>query len=183
VWPCGEDRPETTSNVNYTAGGVFPNAVLAKLGTDGSVCVFTHATTHLVIDVNGYVAPGADLTTSTPVRMLETRPGEPTFDGNGRPGVALTAGGVLPVQIAGRGDVAPGATAVFMNLTAVFPDAAGHLTVYPCDEPRPEQASNVNYTAGGVFPNAVLAKLSADGRVCIFTHAATHLIADVVAST
>ena len=183
VWPCGEPRPDPASNVNYTPGGAFPNAVLSKIGDNGRICVYSLAATHLVVDVNGYVAPGADLTTSAPVRMLETRPGNVTFDGASQGAGLLGAGKVIQVPVAGRGAVPPGATAVFMNLTAVRPEAAGHLTVYPCDEPRPDPASNVNYTAGGVFPNAVLAKLSATGTVCIYTLAATHLIADVVAST
>lgn len=183
VWPCGEPRPDPASNVNYTPGGAFPNAVLAKIGDDGRVCVWSLATTQLIVDVNGYVQPGADLDTTAPVRMLETRTGLTTFDGTSQGAGQLGAGKVVEVPIAGRGSVPPGATAVFMNLTAVRPAGPGHLTVYPCDEPRPDPASNVNYTAGGVFPNAVLAKLSATGTICIYTFAATQLIADVVAST
>ncbi|TDT14617.1 hypothetical protein BDK89_0172 [Ilumatobacter fluminis] len=183
VWPCGEERPDPASNVNYTPGGAFPNAVLAKIGAGGKVCIYTHAATHLVVDVNGHVDPGADLSMSAPVRMLETRTGNATFDGNSQHTEPVGAGKVIEFRVAGRGPVPVDATAAFMNITAVRAADAGHLTVFPCDEPRPDAASNVNYTAGGAFPNAVFAKLSADGRVCIYTHATTHVIADVVGST
>ena len=54
VYPCDTPRP-LASNVNYQPGDVTPNAVLAKLATNGTVCIHTHAPTHLVIDTNGQV--------------------------------------------------------------------------------------------------------------------------------
>lgn len=54
VFPCGADLPNA-SNVNYAPGEVRPNAVLAKVGDGGQVCVYTPVATHIVIDVNGYV--------------------------------------------------------------------------------------------------------------------------------
>jgi hypothetical protein len=56
VFPCGT-TPPLASNVNYSTGDVAANAVLAKIGVDGNVCVYTSAATDLVIDVNGYI-PG-----------------------------------------------------------------------------------------------------------------------------
>lgn len=53
MYPCGANRP-LASNVNYMAGDVAPNAVLAKIGTNGKVCLYTKATTDIVVDVNGY---------------------------------------------------------------------------------------------------------------------------------
>jgi hypothetical protein len=41
--------------VNYVAGDVVPNAVLAKVGVGGKVCIYTLAATDIVVDVNGYV--------------------------------------------------------------------------------------------------------------------------------
>ena len=80
--------------------------------------------------------------------------------------------------MAGRGGVPVDADAVFLNLTAVSPDGAGYLTAYPCGATRP-LTSNVNYGPGDVIPNAVLAKIGAGGKVCIFTLAASDIIADV----
>jgi hypothetical protein len=53
VFPCGSAVP-TASSLNYSAGQTIPNAVIAKIGTNGQICLFTLATTHLIVDVNGY---------------------------------------------------------------------------------------------------------------------------------
>ena len=56
VWPCGTPPPNA-SNVNYLANMTTANAVTAKVGTNGSVCLFTLAATHVVVDINGYYPP------------------------------------------------------------------------------------------------------------------------------
>jgi hypothetical protein len=53
VFPCGSEPPNA-SNLNYAAGQTIPNAVTARVGVGGKVCVFTHAETDLIVDVNGY---------------------------------------------------------------------------------------------------------------------------------
>ena len=53
VYPCGEPRPDA-SNVNYTPGADIANAVIAKVGTGGNVCLYTSQATHLVVDVTGW---------------------------------------------------------------------------------------------------------------------------------
>ena len=53
VFPCGAERPNA-ANLNYVAGSTIPNAVIAKIGTGGKVCLFTLANTHMTADVNGY---------------------------------------------------------------------------------------------------------------------------------
>ncbi len=179
MFPCGSTRP-LASNVNYFAGDVVPNAVLAKVGTGGKVCIYTLAGTDIVADVNGYVPAGGSLGTVVPARLLETRSGpnnktiDHLFEGIGRRGVGTT----LELQVTGRGGVPNDADAVMLNVTAVFPAAPGFLTVFPCGSTRP-LASNVNYFAGDVVPNAVLAKVGTGGKVCIYTLAGTDIVADV----
>jgi hypothetical protein len=130
------------------------------------------------IDITG--VPVGAVGTMVPARLLETRSGpndstvDGLFEGIGRRG----AGSTLALTVAGRGGVPVDADAVFLNVTAVVPDANGFVTVFPCGAARP-QASNVNYFAGEVVPNAVLAEVGVGGEVCIYTLAATHLIADV----
>jgi hypothetical protein len=177
VHPCGQPRP-TTSNVNYFAGDITPNAVLAKIGTGGKVCIYTFAATHLLADVNGYVPAGGSPNTMTPARLLETRPGEITADGQFQGIGQRPAGTTVELTVTGRAGVPTNADAVMLNLTAVRPTATGYLTVHPCGQPRPT-TSNVNYFAGDITPNAVLAKIGTGGKVCIYTFAATHLLADV----
>ena len=52
VYPCGTTRPNA-SNLNYTAGSTIPNNVIVKVGTSGTVCLFSEQTTHLLADING----------------------------------------------------------------------------------------------------------------------------------
>ena len=53
VFPCGSDLPKA-SNVNYGPGDVVANAVLAKIGDGGKVCIYTEAGTDLIADVNAF---------------------------------------------------------------------------------------------------------------------------------
>ena len=115
-----------------------------------------------------------------PGRILETRsgPNDRTVDGVQQGSGAVVGGGEVVLRVGGRHGVPGDASAVILNVTAVAPEAAGFLTVYPCGSPRP-LSSSVNYSAGQVVPNAVLAKLGEGGAVCIWTKATTHVLADV----
>ena len=53
VYPCGIDAP-LASNLNYALGQTIPNAVIAKVGTNGDVCIFNSQPLQLVADVTGY---------------------------------------------------------------------------------------------------------------------------------
>ena len=177
VFPCGQPQP-LASSVNYGPNAVVPNAVLAKLGPGGKICIFTLAESDVLVDVNGYVPAGGSPVSLTPARTLDTRPGEQTIDGQFAGIGRQPAGTVLQLTVAGRAGVPADATAVMLNLTAVLPSGAGYLTVFPCGEAQPV-ASNVNYGPGAVVPNAVLAKVGAGGKVCIYTLADTDLLVDV----
>ena len=177
VYPCGE-QPPTASNINFLGLGVYPNAVISKVGTGGKVCVFTTAATDLLVDVNGSFAAGSGLSPLVPARLLETRAGLSTVDGVGAGAGRALPGSVTEVLVAGRGGVDPGAGAVSLNVTAVFPEGPGFVTVYPCGE-QPPTASNINFLGLGVYPNAVISKVGTGGKVCVFTTAATDLLVDV----
>lgn len=179
VYPCTPQVPNA-SHVNYSAGDVTPNAVLAKLSADGSVCVFSLAAAHVAIDVNGYVPPGGAPLTVDPARLVETRsgPGHTTIDGESQGIGRAAAGATIEFRVTGRGGVPAGTEAVFLNVTAIFPAGPGFLTVFPCGSPVPD-TSNVNYSGDDVRPNAVLATVGIDGRVCIFSSAAADIAADV----
>lgn len=54
VYPSGETRP-LASSINFAAGETISNAVVAKVGPDGSVWIYNPAgTTHVVVDVEGW---------------------------------------------------------------------------------------------------------------------------------
>jgi len=179
VYPCDKPRP-TAANLNFVAGQTISNAVTSALSATGTVCIFTFAATHIVVDVTGAYPAGSDFAAFAPARVLETRSGQPvgTVDGQSNAIGIRTAGQVTTLQIAGRAGVPAGADAVVMNVAVTEAQAPGFITVYPCDKPRPT-AANLNFVAGQTISNAVTAALSPTGTVCIFTFAATHLVADV----
>lgn len=74
VWPCGSPMP-TASNVNFGQGGTAANGVIAPIGADGSVCVFTSANAHLIVDIAGWFTGGASpaFTGNVPKRLVDTR--------------------------------------------------------------------------------------------------------------
>ena len=176
VYPCG--IPPATSSLNYVAGQVVANEVIAKLSATGSICVYTMAATNLVVDAVGYVPAGTDYTSLVPKRMTDTRVGFSTADGQSAGIGLLPAGQYLEIPIAGRVGIPADASAVVVNVTAVGSAAPGFLTVYPCGT-RPG-TSSLNYTAGEVVANEVIAKLSATGSICVYTMATTNLVVDAV---
>ena len=167
VFPCGTSVPEA-SNLNFRAGQTIPNAAVVKLDAAGRVCVFTSATSGLLVDVNGYTPAASDVVALDPFRLYDSRSGA-----GSRP-----AGSVTEVQVAGAGGVPGDATAALLNVTAVAAEGDGFMTVFPCGTAVPV-ASNLNYRVGQTIANAVLARLGAGGKVCVYTDAGAHLIVDV----
>ena len=177
VHPSGTDRPNA-SNVNYASGRNTANEVIARVGVDGSVSVYTSAAIHLVIDIAGHFSTNAYTFSNAPQRVVDTRPGFATVDdlyaGIGR----RAAGSTLEVQVAGRAGIPANATVVVLNVTAVAPVERGYVTVHPSGTDRPN-ASNVNYASGRNTANEVIARVGVDGSVSVYTSAAIHLVIDI----
>ncbi|MCU1358785.1 MAG: hypothetical protein JWN99_74 [Ilumatobacteraceae bacterium] len=175
VYPCG--TPPTASNLNFTAGQTVANAVIAPLSANGEICFASNAATHVLADVNGWFRAGLGFTAVTPLRIFDTRPGSPQ---GAVPVEQHPYGGAaeLKVKVEGVGGVPlTNVGAVSLNVTAVGPDGPGFVTVYPCGT-RPN-ASNLNFVAGQIVPNAVIAPVSANGEICLYSSVNTHLLADV----
>ena len=179
VWPCGVARPNA-SNLNFIAGDVVPNGVVAPIGSNGSVCLYSSAETDMIIDVAGWFE-GEAFVGATPQRLVDTR------DGTGGQLGQLVAEAPLVVQATGIGattaagvgtTIPSSAGTAALNVTVVNPDSPGFITVYPCDAPRP-LASNVNYVAGQVVANGVLAPVSSSGQVCLYSQSPTDIIVDL----
>ena len=178
VYPSGARRP-LVSNLNLEAAGqTVANLVTVKVGANGKVALFTSGGTHLVADLAGYYVPNrvvgwppADLDTGTHSRQCS---------GLGRlPQAKLPAGGILDLQITGRGPVpASGVSAVVLNVTADQATAAGFVTVWPAGQTMPT-VSNLNLTAGETRANLVVVPVGAGGAVSLFTMGGADLIADV----
>ncbi|MCU1399318.1 MAG: putative thermolysin family peptidase [Acidimicrobiales bacterium] len=177
VYPCGSDPP-TASNINAVEGSTIPNAVIVKVGAGGQVCLFNQLRTHLVVDVNGYFPLGSSLTSLVPGRLFDSRPGQPTADGQLSGGGQRPAGSVTVVPVLGRAGVPNDATAVALNMTVTEAQFAGFVTVYPCGG-DPPLASNLNYSAGQTIANAAVTKVGTGGAVCVLTQSPIQLVVDV----
>ncbi len=178
VYPCGQSVP-LASNLNFVPGQTVPNAVVAKVGASGKVCINSIVATDLVVDVAGYFPTlTAFVPLSAPKRLADTRPGESTVDGQFAGGGKLKAGVPLQLNVAGRAGVPSDAASVVLNVTVTEPVGPGNVTVYPCGQSVP-LASNLNFVAGQTVPNAVVAKVGAGGKVCFNSTMATHLVVDV----
>ena len=174
MFPCGTPRP-TASTLNYVSGQAIANAALAKAGSGGNVCIYTQDATHLLVDVTGWFPADTDFRTLSPERLLDTRSGL-----GHSPAGLVPAGQVVEVQVikAGSSNIPDDAGAVVLNVTAVEAQSTGWVTVYPCGEAKPT-ASSLNYKKGGTIANAVISKVGAGGKVCLYTEKSTHLLVDV----
>ena len=113
-----------------------------------------------------------------PGRLLDTRTGGTTIDGQFA-GIGIRrAGSITELQVNNRAGVATDATAAALNITITEPTTAGFVTVYPCDAPLPA-TSSVNFAANQTIANTVITKTSPTGTVCLYTSTTTHLVADV----
>lgn len=190
VYPCDRGLP-LASTINYRAGQTVANQVVVPLDGNGEVCVYSLQRADVVIDLLGWFggsASGAGSSAATPVvptgerfapltpaRLADTRTG---LGGTAGP---LAAGADLPVSVLAAGGVPAGqqATAVVLNVTATGTAANGYVTVYACGEGRP-LASNLNPVVGLDVAAHVVAPVSADGRVCLYTLQPTHLVVDIM---
>ncbi len=177
VFPCGQ-APPNASNLNFAASQTVPNAVVARVGAGGKVCVFAEVPFDLLVDVNGFVPAGSTVGSLSPARLFDSHAGGATVDGALAGGGQRGAGSITEVPVAGRGGVPANATAVVLNVTAVQAGAGGYATVFPCGEALPN-ASNLNFGPGQTVPNAVVAKVGAGGSVCVFAERPIHLLVDV----
>ncbi|MGE0879367.1 MAG: choice-of-anchor D domain-containing protein [Acidimicrobiia bacterium] len=173
VSACGGSVPNA-SNLNLSTGATTPNLVIAKIGVNGSVCLFTYAGTHLIADIAGYFPATSSFGSFTPERLLDTR------SAVGYSGAKPVAGQVVELAVTGVGasQVPGNASAVVLNLTATEADGDGYVAAFPCGGSVPD-TSSLNVVTGGTTPNLVIAKVGTGGKVCLFTYAATHLIADI----
>ena len=147
----------------------------------GKMCISVFVSSNALRSVtgsgtNGCIMFGAAYTALAPTRILDTR------NAIGVPGTTPpAAGNTITLKVAGLGGVPVGAKAAVLNVTATEAPGEGYVTVYPCDQARPN-ASNLNPVPGRAVANHVMVKLSPAGTVCLFTSIRVNLIADVSGS-
>ena len=183
----GEMTLPTASNLNYTAGQVVPNMFTVGVGENGAFQIYATTGINFIVDVTGYYSEqptdenGAGLLFykfANPVRLLDTRPGEPACDA---PGAPLTGGQTRTEMARQECDIPASAQALAGNATVVNTAANnrnGFITLYPGGAARPT-TSNLNYVAGQIVPNAFTVGLGSEGAFHIYALTNTHLIVDI----
>ena len=171
VWPCttaNDPRPDS-SVVNYNTGWTRANGVMTAIGPTGGVCVFSHAPTDVIVDVQAYSA-SEQVVTITPKRTTDTRRPDDTI---------FSAGETRRYDMTGH--VAEGASAIYINMTSVGNSTGGFATAWPCNstsDPMPD-ASILNHIPGAAVANNSLVGLS-NGGFCVFSYEPAHIIIDLM---
>ncbi len=194
VWPCQQDRPEVSS-LNALGGEVIANNVIAPISEAGTVCFYSSVGTDFLVDIAGwfpgssFVADASNAATVVappfvgllPQRLVDTRIGV------GPSSSAVSPSDPLVVDVTSLAAELPdgtqltvpdGAAAVAVNVTVAQAATSGFATVWPCDDDRPN-ASNVNFQAGTPTGNGVVAPVSADGTICVYTSTTAEVLVDL----
>ena len=179
AFPCDDPAGES-SNVNVVAGRDRANSAVVRTAADGTICVTSTVTTHLLVDVTGALVPGAgtSLRTVEPRRLLDTRSGAVELN-PATAGTRVAPDQVVRLVVAGRRGVPADALAAVVNVTAVDPTAAGFVTVVPCGEVPVVSTLNVDPTVPAIANGAVVG-LDAGGAMCLVADHPVHLLVDVV---
>ncbi|MFJ6673268.1 PKD domain-containing protein [Actinosynnema sp. NPDC091369] len=160
LYPFGEATPQT-SNLNYTAGQTITNSVVAPLGPDGYLALYSNATTDVVIDVVGYFAPfgRSYLLPVAPFRAVDTR------TGIGGPAGALPGRSNTQYPLdQGAPALSYTPDAVIFNAKVVNPRRDGFLTASHRDPAYFEPTSaTLNFTPGAVTNNLAVTQSSRAG--------------------
>jgi hypothetical protein len=89
---------------------VHQNMVIAKIGTEGNVCVTTSGSpAHVLADYTGQFRNDSPVVALPPARLLDTRPGGTTIDGLPQSAGLVSPNAIVTLPVANRGGV--GATA------------------------------------------------------------------------
>ena len=117
----------------------------------------------------------------TPARILDTRAGASTVDGQQAGGGAVAAGLARSLPVLGRGGApAGGVAAVVLNVTVTAGTANSFLTVFPAGAAVPN-TSNLNFAAGQTVPNMVMVKVGTGGAVGLVNKlGSVDVVADVM---
>jgi N-acetylmuramoyl-L-alanine amidase-like protein len=178
VQSAAGDRAAAT--VSYAPGRPVQNRAVARLADGRLTLTGRDATAHVVVDVVGWWAPqavvgGQLFQPKAATRVLDTRTGLGARRGSVGPG------GVLTVQVAGRGKPVPGsARAVVLNVTSLGATRNTTVTAWPDGTRRP-YFPDLTVRAWRPTSNLVVIKVGARNRVRVANaKGSTHLVGDVV---
>jgi hypothetical protein len=166
---CAESNP-SFSTLNYEALDGVPNQAIIPLN-GGDICLFSSQPTDIVIDVNGYVSPGASqiFMPVTPARVYDSR----------SIAMPLRPGEVRRITVEGGASPAPAkAVAVALNVTGVMPDQTGWIRAFPCDVAEPA-VSTLNPRLSQARANSAILPTAGDGTICLSSNVTSHFIVDI----
>jgi hypothetical protein len=174
VWQAGASQP-LASNLNWTPGLTVPNRVIVPLSATGYITVFNNfGSADVVVDVSGYfqgaTSSGQFFTPLTPFRIEDTR----------TDGKTLSSNSSFNLQVGGDNGVPSTASAVLLNVTVTNTTAPSFLTVWPATSIQP-RASDLNWTAGVIVPNLVVATIGSNGAITFYNSAgSTDVVVDLL---
>jgi hypothetical protein len=116
----------------------------------------------------------------SPARLVDTRPGAHTADGQYAGGGKVAPNGTISVLVGGRLGVPADATAVVLNVTAIDATSPGFVQVFPTNQAAVGASSNLNIESQGqIIPNLVAVPLGQGGRVSLFTQGGAYFAVDL----
>jgi hypothetical protein len=165
-----------SSNVNFTSNDISANLVIAPIRADGSVTIFSHTASHVVVDIIGYFTGAGDeagteglFVPFAPSRLIDTRETGGPFPTHSMHEIDLAATASIDRSLTG---------AMFLNATIVDSADAGYMQIFPAGLSTAGATSNVNVSAPrSTRPNAVITAVNA-GRVNVFLHSGGDFILD-----
>jgi len=179
AFACGDPLPET-SMVNFAGNTVTANTVMSGLGRGASgealLCIQTTTPVHVVVDVTGVLVPDGELSYQplSAARLLDTRELDGLYTGR------LGRGQIVEIPMSSIPGMPADLRAVTVNLTTISPGERGFVVAYPCDLPAVPETSNLNFDPDNAAAAITVSRVSADGRLCLYSNARTFLVVDLL---
>lgn len=167
------DEIATAAVNNAGANDDITNVSIVPVGASGLISIYTLQSTHVVVDVQGVFVratssrAGRFVPLPTPTRAVDTRDTSTPLGADTSRLVDLTAVGIPST-----------ASAAIINIVATETQNGGYLTAYPGG--TVPYTSNLNYPGGNhTIAAGAITRLD-NGKLRIYSSAATHLVVDVV---
>src|ERR1700686_1976643 len=93
AWPTGSTQPNAATMTWFAASQTLTTAAIVPAGTSSSISIFAGASTHIILDINGYFVEGVVTNLNPGTGMLG--------GGTGNVTLGLAPGGVTSTQLAG----------------------------------------------------------------------------------
>lgn len=159
--------------MRYDASPYTSNSAIVMVSEAGQISIQSTTTANVMVDVQGYYTAGNGVTAAggyTPVtqsRIVDT------VNGVGLPKAQLTGNTTSNIQVAGKGGVPSGATAVFVNFQVNNASAvAGYINPYATSTTSRPRVS-LNFDGSPYTSIGAIVPLAADGSIKMFLSAGT----------